>query len=125
MPGVLIEGGPLGLDEDRACRLRPADGASLRGSARGPSERIAASPGEDIVAVMLLFVVNGSSWQQKRGRARRSVNALRTRTAKLTRAKLLAGRFQSRQVERSVVPAKFRVQVQGLCFRDGGAKDFD
>ena len=49
MPGVLIEGGPRGLYEERACRLRPTVGASLRGSACGPSERIAASAMEDMV----------------------------------------------------------------------------
>lgn len=63
MPGVLIEGGPRGLDEDRACRRRAAEGASLRGSAWGPSERIAISATEDIVAVpeLSLFSVSESA----------------------------------------------------------------
>lgn len=54
MPGVLIEGGPRGLDEERACRLRPAEGASLRGSAWGPSECIIASTIEDMAVLSCL-----------------------------------------------------------------------
>lgn len=59
-PGVLTEGGPLGVpeplgrDEERACRLRPAD-ASLRGS-RGVgalSEPIAISMRDDMMAVFV------------------------------------------------------------------------
>lgn len=74
MPGVLIEGGPRGRDEERACRLRPAEGASLCGSACGPSDRIIASTIEDMVAVSLLslffkdrqFAVN-LSWRGRSG----------------------------------------------------------
>lgn len=60
MPGVLIEGGPRGRDEERACRLRPAEGASLYGSAWGPSERIMASPVEDMAVVVVSLGIERS-----------------------------------------------------------------
>lgn len=49
MPGVLIEGGPRGLEEERACRRR-AEGASLRGSSGALLELRTASTRLDIVA---------------------------------------------------------------------------
>ena len=49
MPGVLIEGGPRGLDDERACRRR-AEGASLRGSSGALLELRTASTKLDIVA---------------------------------------------------------------------------
>lgn len=64
MPGVLTDGGPrgvpvpLGRDEERACRLRPAD-ASLRGS-RGVgalSELMAISMMDDMMMEMLVVLV--------------------------------------------------------------------
>ena len=48
MPGVLTDGGPRGLDDERAWRLRD-EGASLCGSSCTLSERIAASATDDIV----------------------------------------------------------------------------
>ena len=51
MPGVLIDGGPRGLDEERACRLRP-DVASLRDSSGALSERITASTRDDMLVMM-------------------------------------------------------------------------
>lgn len=51
MPGVLTDGGPRGLDDDRACRLRCVAVASLRGSSCTLSERMIASIRDDIVVV--------------------------------------------------------------------------
>ncbi len=55
-PGVLAEGGPLGREEERACRRR-AEGASLRGSSGALSERSTASTIDDMVKGEMLYVV--------------------------------------------------------------------